>query len=111
MLLRYYKKYLTLAWPLHKLRQDKKIKPQKEDAMKTALRTVVAIVGGTASAFASGGATLEDGSLLTTLFLGFGVCIFVFQLVPAAVLFAAMIKGLFSAGPEKATVATEKELG
>jgi hypothetical protein len=79
--------------------------------MKTALRTILAILGGTASAFASGDVTLENGGLLTTLFLGFGVCIFVFQLVPAAVLFAAMIKGLFSAGPEKATVTTEKELG
>lgn len=79
--------------------------------MKTALRTVLAILGCTASAFASGGATPEDGGLLTTLFVGFGVCIFVFQLIPAALLFVSMIKGLFSAEQEKATVATEKELG
>ena len=78
--------------------------------MKTALRAVVAIVGGAASAFASGGAILEDGGLLTTLFVGFGVCIFVFQLIPAAILFAAMIKGLFAAGQEKATAAAGKEL-
>jgi hypothetical protein len=78
--------------------------------MKTALRTVVAIVGGTASAFASGSATPEDGGLLTTLFVGFGVCIFVFQLIPAAILFAAMIRGLFSASPEKATASAGKEL-
>ena len=77
--------------------------------MKTALRTVVAIVGGTASAFASGGVTPQDGGLLTTLFVGFGVCIFVFQLIPAAILFAAMIKGLFATAEKPALAVNETE--
>ena len=78
--------------------------------MKTALQTTLAIVGGTASAFASDGAAMEGSGLLATLFIGFGVCILVFQLVPAAILFVSTIKGLFSATEGKAAVATEKQL-
>ncbi|HEX9138114.1 MAG TPA: hypothetical protein VF905_14415 [Nitrospirota bacterium] len=78
--------------------------------MKTALRIIMAILGGTVSAFAYGGAMVEDGSLLTFIFLGFATCIFIFQLIPAALLFGAMIRGLFPASQEKAIAAAKKEL-
>ncbi len=79
--------------------------------MKTALHTALAIVGGTASAFASGGATTEGGGLLATLFVGFVVCVIIFQAIPASLLFVAMIRGLFSADRKRVAVAAEKELG
>lgn len=41
-------------------------------------------------------------SLLTVLFIGFFTLIVVFQMVPAVILFAGMIKGLFSASAETA---------
>ncbi|HTG81670.1 MAG TPA: hypothetical protein VL949_06975 [Geobacteraceae bacterium] len=78
--------------------------------MKTALRTALALLGGAASAFASGGATTEEGGLLIPLFLGFGACILVFQAIPAVILFCSMIRGLFPSR-EKAAVATGKKLG
>ncbi len=38
----------------------------------------------------------QGGSMLLTLFIGFFALIVVFQLVPACLLFAGILKGLFS---------------
>jgi hypothetical protein len=53
------------------------------------------------SAFAADVANSSDSSLLLTLFLGFFALIVVFQLVPAALLFCGMVKGLFSRQKEE----------
>jgi hypothetical protein len=98
-----------MAWPLQYQQQAIKFSSRKEDAMKTALRIMMAILGGTVSAFAYGGTTVEDGRLLTLVFFGFAACIFIFQLVPAAVLFGAMIRGLFPASQVKVIAAAKKE--
>ncbi len=81
--------------------------------MKTALGTALAISGGAASAFASGGTAPEGGGLLATIFVGFVVCVIVFQAIPAFLLFVAMIRGLFSPNRKRSAeaVATGKELG
>ena len=54
-----------------------------------------------------GGAEGEGPSLLMILFIGFFAVVIVFQIFPAAVLFAGMVKGLLSsrAKEEKETAA------
>lgn len=47
------------------------------------------------SAFADTGAGANENGWLWMLFLGFGALIVVFQLVPSAILFGSMLKGLF----------------
>jgi small-conductance mechanosensitive channel len=51
--------------------------------------------------FAADTASKGSSSLLLTLFLGFFALIVVFQLVPAALLFCGMVKGLFSRQKEE----------
>lgn len=61
------------------------------------LRILLSMVVGSASAvYAATGAPSEGAGLLTYCFVGFFAMIVVFQLAPAMVLFAGLIKGLFS---------------
>lgn len=62
--------------------------------MKTAITTITALV--TATAAWAADATGTGTSLLTWLFLAFGALIVVFQAVPAAVLFATMVREMFA---------------
>ncbi|WP_298267653.1 hypothetical protein [Geobacter sp.] len=64
--------------------------------MKTATKTLALILAATTSALAASGAETEGNGFLVTLFLAFGALIIAFQLVPGVLLFASMIKGLFS---------------
>ncbi|WP_298433716.1 hypothetical protein [Geobacter sp.] len=64
--------------------------------MKAATRTLTLILATTTSALAASGAETEGNGFLVTLFLAFGALIIAFQLVPGVLLFASMIKGLFS---------------
>jgi hypothetical protein len=65
--------------------------------MKNLVRnTLIAFVCFSSSAFAAAESSLEGGSFLLTLFIGFFALIIVFQLVPATILFFGMLKGLFS---------------
>ncbi len=71
--------------------------------MKTTIfKAVLALLGaGASSAFATSTGSAADGSgPLTWFFIGFGVMVIMLQAVPALILFASMIKGLFAA-PEK----------
>jgi hypothetical protein len=64
--------------------------------MKT-LRILLSMVVGSASVvYATTAVPSEGAGLLTYFFVGFFAMIIVFQLVPAMVLFAGMVKGLFS---------------
>lgn len=64
--------------------------------MKTLIRnTLIALFCFSSSAYAAAEAD-GGGSFLLTLFVGFFALIIVFQLVPAAILFVGMLKGLFS---------------
>ena len=61
------------------------------------LRILLSMAVGSASVvYAATGAPSEGAGLLTYCFVGFFAMIIVSQLVPAMVLFAGMVKGLFS---------------
>lgn len=71
---------------------------KKEGAMKTTLiKTIAALIGATAtSAYASNANAASEGSgMLTWFLIGFGVMVIMLQAIPALVVFASMIKGLF----------------
>jgi len=64
--------------------------------MKNAIRNSLLILTSFSSAaFAAADAGNDGGSFLLTLFIGFFALIIVFQLVPAVMLFAGLMKGLF----------------
>ncbi|RQW78192.1 MAG: hypothetical protein EHM51_00455 [Geobacter sp.] len=75
--------------------------------METMMRTLIAMLAGVVPALAAKGETTEDGGLLLMAFLGFGAIIVTFQIIPAVVLFASMVKGLFLPKLEKAAVAAK----
>ncbi len=68
------------------------------------LSQVITVTQASAS---GGGGDGGELSLLTTLFLGFGALIIVFQLVPAVILLGGMIKGLVSPATKNAEVVVE----
>ena len=67
-----------------------------------ALYTVLLTMAMTATnALATTGGGTVELSFLTVLFMGFGALIIVFQLVPGVILFAGMLKGIFSPAEKK----------
>ena len=61
------------------------------------LRVLVAMMAGNASAaYAAQGVQSQETGLLIYFFIGFFALIVVSQLVPAAILFIGMLKGVFS---------------
>jgi hypothetical protein len=69
----------------------------KTTAMKTVYATILTLVITASQAFASGGSVGVEGlSLLTICFVGFVSLVVVFQLVPALILLAGMLKALVS---------------
>lgn len=72
----------------------------------TALWAAIALIGIASIALAAPGGKEEGSGVLITLFLAFGALVLVFQLIPGAVLFASMLKGLF--GKFKETVAVKE---
>jgi hypothetical protein len=64
--------------------------------MKNVIRNSLIILAGfSTTAYAATEAVGGGSSFLLTLFIGFFALIIVFQLVPAVLLFAGMLKGLF----------------
>jgi len=77
--------------------------------MKNTMRGLVWMMSyGASAAYAAPAAAGDDVSLLGYLVLGFFALIIVSQLVPAAILFVGMIKGVFSAGKQAAGAAQGK---
>ena len=75
---------------------EKQAQHKKEEIMKT-LKTLVTMTAGSASAaYAATGVQSQETGLLIYFFIGFFALIVVSQLVPAAILFVGMIKGVFS---------------
>lgn len=75
--------------------------------MKTnILKTAIALVTASASsAFAAtNGAAGEGNGLLVWIFIGFMVLVIMIQAVPAIVMFASMLKGLFSTPTKNANL-------
>jgi hypothetical protein len=76
---------------------------EKEAVMKTMRMLMTMVAGSASAAYAATGVRGDDIGILAYAFMGFFALIIVSQLVPAAILFVGMVKGLFSAG-EKSSV-------
>jgi hypothetical protein len=70
--------------------------------MRTLLRALIVTLASVAPALAANSNEAKGSSLLLILFLGFFALIIVFQFIPGMVLFATMLKGLFTRAPKKA---------
>jgi hypothetical protein len=80
---------------------------EKEIVMKaTIIKSIIALLGaGAASAFAATTNLAGEGSgPLTWFFIGFGVMVIMLQAVPALILFASMLKGLFATSEKEITI-------
>jgi hypothetical protein len=63
--------------------------------MKNAIRnSLIVLISVSTSAYAAEAGS-GGGSFLLTLFIGFFALLIVFQLIPAVLLFAGLLKGLF----------------
>jgi hypothetical protein len=71
--------------------------------MKTMRMLITMMAGSVSAAYAATGAQGDGMGILTYAFIGFFALIIVSQLVPAAILFIGMVKGLFSSS-EKSSV-------
>lgn len=58
--------------------------------------TLLVLASFSSAAYAGSQADTGGGGFLVAVFLGFCALILVFQLVPAAILFASLIKGMFT---------------
>jgi hypothetical protein len=75
--------------------------PLKEDAMKTTINTLTALIAAATPALAASGAESEGNGFLVTLFLAFGALVIALQLIPGLLLFGSMIRGIFSKPAEE----------
>ena len=71
--------------------------------MKAILTTLAVTLASVTPVLAANVNEAKGSSLLIMLFLGFAALIVVFQFIPGLVLFAAMLKGLFTSSPKKAS--------
>ena len=95
-----------MQYPYIKCFMSKQHCKEKEAVMKT-MRMLISMMAGSASAaYAATGVQAEGVGILTYAFIGFFALIIVSQLVPAAILFIGMVKGLFSSR-EKSSVKAE----
>ncbi len=67
-----------------------------KNMIRNCIATLFLSVTVVSTAVAAGATAEKGGSLLLTMFIGFFALIVVFQLVPACLLFAGILKGLFS---------------
>ena len=70
--------------------------------MRTLIRALIVTLASVAPALAANGSEAKGSTFLIILFLGFAALIIVFQFIPGLVLFATMLKGLFTRAPKKA---------
>ncbi len=68
--------------------------------MKAMIKSLLAVLLAVVPALASGGKESGEVSFLVVLFFAFGALVLVFQMVPGLVLFATMIKELFTRVPK-----------
>jgi hypothetical protein len=76
--------------------------------MRTLLRAILVTLASVAPALASNGKEVKGSMFLLILFLGFAALIVVFQFIPGLILFASMLKGLFTPAPKKARQLSRK---
>lgn len=73
--------------------------------MKTLIRTTSLILAWVVPALAANGSAVNGNGLLMYLFIGIVATIVVFQLTPAMILFATMVKELFTPATKRTTAA------
>jgi hypothetical protein len=78
--------------------------------MRAILTTLAVTLACVTPALAASTNAAKGSSILLILFLGFGALIIVFQFIPGMVLFATMLKGLFTAAPKKAAAGGPEDL-
>lgn len=76
--------------------------------MKTTLKIVLSLLVTATYALAAGGTEAEGLGFMTILFIAFGVLIVMFQFVPGLMLFATMLRGIFSPRDKKAPAINSK---
>jgi hypothetical protein len=69
--------------------------------MKTFIQTLAVILAWVVPALAASSSNAEGNGFFLYLFLGFVATIIVFQCTPGLVLFATMVKELFTPAPKK----------
>ncbi len=69
--------------------------------MKTLMRAIMITLASVAPVLAAEGHNGKGTGILLVLFLGFAALIIVFQFIPGLVLFASMLRGLFTSAPKK----------
>lgn len=74
----------------------------REDAMRTFMGAVTAMLAWVVPALAATGGETEANGFLLYLFLGFGALIIVFQFTPGLLLFVTILRELFTRAPKKA---------
>lgn len=81
--------------------------------MTTVLKLLITIAAGSATAASAAASGVDHGgnSMLIWFFIGFGVMVVMFQAAPAVVMFASMMKGLFSSNPAEASFSPFKGKG
>lgn len=81
--------------------------------MKKVMKILVPIVAGsaTAASAAASGAEPAGNGILVWFFIGFGVMVILSQAAPAIIMFASMMKGLFSSNPAEASFSPFKGKG
>lgn len=90
------------------------LKIHSGEIMKAAAKTLVPMLTGSATASFAATTGLEQGGngmMLVWFFIGFGVMLVLFQAAPAIVMFASMMKGLFSSNQAEATFSPFKGKG
>ena len=92
-----------MAWLLL-LERQKQLTKHKEDAMKTAINTIIALLATTATAFAGNSAWVDNSGILCWAFMGLCALIVVGQLVPAIMVLIGAAKAIASNPEEAKTV-------
>lgn len=69
--------------------------------MRTLISTIIVALASATPALAASGNDAKGSGILIFLFLGFAALIIVFQFIPGMVLFASMLKGLFTSAHKK----------
>ena len=69
--------------------------------MRVLISTLAALLVTVSQVMASGAGDPEPLSFMTILFMGFGTLILVFQIFPAVILFAGIIKGILAPAVKK----------
>ena len=79
--------------------------------MGTLIRAIIVTLASVAPVLAAKGREEKGSSFLLIIFLVFSALIIFFQFIPGMVLFATMLKGLFTRAPKKSAESLSEKQG